>query len=158
MPILNGFGKLVELIMENKAALMGMVTVMGTLAVLSVAASVAKMWGTLVGMLGPVGMGLAVGATALMIGGIAVAAGSLSSVKDGFAPSSKGPFTITDNYGSMAKTTPGDNLQVGPGAGAKASTQPVVIQNNWDAFAASNGNGRRGLGGTQALQASPTFA
>ena len=58
----------------------------------------------------------------------------------------------------MARTTPGDNLQVGPKTGAGVQSQPIVVQNNWDAFAASNGNGRRGLGGTQSLQASPTFA
>ena len=100
-----------------------------------------------------IGIPLAFGAAA----GIYAMVRSAPKVKDGFAPSSKGPFTITDNYGAMATTTPGDNVQVGPNS-AKASTQPVVIQNNWDAFAASNGNGRRGLGGTQSLQASPTFA
>ena len=86
-----------------------------------------------------------------------ISAAKSKTVKDGFAPSSKGPFTIMDNYGGMATTTPGDNVQVGPSS-ARASAQPVVIQNNWDAFAASNGNGRKGLGGTQSLQASPTFA
>ena len=158
MPVLDGFGNLVSLIMESKGAMIGLVIVMGSLAVLSVISSIAKMWGTLVGTMGPVGVGIAVGATVLMMAGIAAAASSMSSVKDGYAPSSRGPFTISDNYGAMARTTPGDNLQVGPGSGGGASAQPVVIQNNWDAFAASNGNGRRGLGGTQALQASPTFA
>lgn len=43
-------------------------------------------------------------------------------------------------------------------SGNDNNTQPIIIQNNWDAFAASNGNGRRGLGGTQNLQATPTFA
>jgi len=42
--------------------------------------------------------------------------------------------------------------------GGGGSAQPVIIQNNWDAFAASSGRGRKGLGGTQDLQASPTFA
>ena len=56
--------------------------------------------------------------------------GDVVKVKDGFAPQSKGPFTIMDNYGGMAKTTPGDNLQVGPGVGAKAAPQPIVVQNN----------------------------
>ena len=102
-----------------------------------------------------IGIPLAFGAAA----GLYAMVRSAPKVKDGFAPSSKGPFTITDNYGAMATTTPGDSLQAtGGGGGAKASSQPVVIQNNWDAFAASNGNGRKGLGGTQSLQASPTFA
>ena len=47
--------------------------------------------------------------------------------------------------------------QMGFGGGG-GSAQPVIIQNNWDAFAASSGRGRKGLGGTQDLQASPTFA
>ena len=82
----------------------------------------------------------------------------IAMVKDGMAPSSKGPFTIMDNYGGMARTTPGDNLQVGPGVGTQAAPAPIVIKNTFDAFAAANGNGRKGLGGAQELQASPTFA
>jgi hypothetical protein len=35
-------------------------------------------------------------------------------VGDGVAPSSKGPFTITDKYGATAVTTQGDNLAVSP--------------------------------------------
>lgn len=46
--------------------------------------------------------------------------------------------------------------QMGFGGGG-GSNQPIIINNTWDAFAASNSRGRRGLGGTQELQASPTF-
>ena len=46
--------------------------------------------------------------------------------------------------------------QMGFGSGG-GSNQPIIINNTWDAFAASNSRGRRGLGGTQELQASPTF-
>jgi hypothetical protein len=35
-------------------------------------------------------------------------------VEDGIAPSSKGPFTITDSYGAMAITKKGDGLAVSP--------------------------------------------
>jgi hypothetical protein len=35
-------------------------------------------------------------------------------VGDGIAPSNKGPFTITDKYGSTAMTSHGDNLAVSP--------------------------------------------
>lgn len=35
-------------------------------------------------------------------------------VQDGIAPSSKGPFTITDSYGSTAMTAEGDHLAVSP--------------------------------------------
>jgi hypothetical protein len=43
--------------------------------------------------------------------------GSIKSavgVQDGIAPSSKGPFTITDKYGATAVTAQGDNLAVSP--------------------------------------------
>ena len=48
--------------------------------------------------------------------------------------------------------------QMGFGGGGGGSAQPIIIKNTFDAFAASNGNGRKGLGGTQEMQASPTFA
>jgi hypothetical protein len=35
-------------------------------------------------------------------------------VEDGIAPSSKGPFTITDKFGAMAVTSPGDSLFASP--------------------------------------------
>ena len=104
---------------------------------------------------GPVGIGFSLAGVAALAGAATAIA---AKVKDGIAPSSKGPFTIMDNYGGMARTTPGDNLQVGPGVGAQAAPAPIVIKNTFDAFAAANGNGRKGLGGAQELQASPTFA
>jgi len=125
------------------------------LAAISMVTAVAKIFGENA-KAGPiVGTIAALAGVAALFGAVAM---SKQKVRDGIAPASKGPFTITDNYGGMATTTPGDNLQVGPKVGAKSSPTPIVIQNNWDAFAASNGNGRRGLGGTQEMQASPTFA
>ncbi len=158
MPAVTAFGSIVEFLSESKVAMIGLVGIMAVLATLSVAASIANIMSSF-GMV-PFGIGIPLGIAAVagMIAMVGAAASSVPKVKDGFSPSSKGPFTIMDNYGGMAKTTPGDNLQVGPGASAKSSSQPIVVQNNWDAFAASNGNGRKGLGGTQSLQASPTFA
>ena len=50
---------------------------------------------------------------ALLAGaGAGIAAGA--TVGDGMAPSSKGPFTITDSYGATAVTTAGDNVVVSP--------------------------------------------
>ena len=80
------------------------------------------------------------------------------NTQDGIAPASRGPFTVMDSFGATAITARGDGLAVSPNINKTPPSQPIVIQNNWDAFQASNGNGRRGLGGTQALQASPTFA
>ena len=64
-------------------------------------------------------LGLAVPA---IIAGVALLGGSLAAmyaeskqqVKDGIAPSSKGPFTITDSFGATAITARGDSLAVSP--------------------------------------------
>ena len=174
LPVVEFFGKIFETIAGMSGLLTPLVGIMTALAAYatifaaqSALAAVAAAGGLIPMMtkailsiwtgamsLGPVGLIAGAVGVAAMMGMIMSAK---TKVKDGFAPSSKGPFTIMDNYGGMAETTPGDNVQVGPSS-AKASAQPVVIQNNWDAFAASNGNGRKGLGGTQSLQASPTFA
>ena len=58
-----------------------------------------------------------------VIAGIAAAMGAFDSAKseatqpvqDGIAPASKGPFTVTDKYGAMAMTAPGDSLGAAPG-------------------------------------------
>lgn len=64
--------------------------------------------------LGPVGFALAGGATAALLTAVAKSSATAQSVEDGIAPSSKGPFTIMDNYGGMAVTTQGDNLVATP--------------------------------------------
>jgi hypothetical protein len=57
-------------------------------------------------------------ATAGIIAGTVAAAGIIygtyQMVKDGIAPSSNGPFTITDKYGATAVTANGDGLAVSP--------------------------------------------
>ena len=135
-------------------ALGAMVLVQKVLAISSMITAIAKIFEKNA-KFGPVGIGLSLAGVAALFGVVGAVA---AKVKDGIAPSSQGPFTIMDNYGGMARTTPGDNLQVGPGVGAQASPAPIVIKNTFDAFAAANGNGRKGLGGAQELQASPTFA
>ena len=168
LPVVEFMGKIFETIAGMSGLLIPLVGVMAALAtgaalfaikaagglVPMMTKAVLSIWSSLAQI--PFGIGLAMAgvATAAMIGMIS---SNKSKVKDGFAPSSKGPFTITDNYGGMAETTPGDNVQVGPSS-AKASSQPIVVQNSWDAFAASSSRGKKGLGGTQALQATPTFA
>jgi len=70
-------------------------------------------------------MGIAAAALVVATGGTALpalaafaTAGGLTAivqeVQDGVAPSSKGPFTITDSYGATAVTTSGDNVVVSP--------------------------------------------
>ena len=163
MPIVEGFGAMVEFLSENERIAKGLVgVVLGlavaqkTLAIMSLATSTAKIFGENA-KFGPVGLALSLAAIGGMIGAISA---TTQAVQDGIAPPDKGPFTITDRFGATAVTAKGDGLAVSPNIsqGSSAPPQPIIIQNNWDAFAASNGNGRRGLGGTQALQASPTFA
>ena len=148
------FASMPEVIGFIVGALGALVVVQKVLAIRSMIMAVAEIFkGN--AKFGPVGIGFSLAGVAALAG----AAGAImTKVKDGVAPASKGPFTIMDNYGGMAQTTVGDNLQVGPGAGAQAAPAPIVIKNTFDAFAASNGNGRKGLGGTQEMQASPTFA
>lgn len=160
LPIVEGFGNLVQFIMESKLLLGGLVVVMGVLAALSIVAAIANIFQSLAKIPFGLGIPIAIGAVVGILALIGAAAASVQSAKDGMAPASKGPFTIMDNYGGMAKTTPGDNLQVGPEVGSGgASSAPIVIQNSISPFAMANGGKpRRGLGGVQELQASPTMA
>lgn len=61
----------------------------------------------------------------LAVAGAAVAGVSslIQKTEDGLAPSSKGPFTITDKFGAMAVTKEGDSLAVSPNirAGSQAA-------------------------------------
>lgn len=163
LPIVAGFGSIVESLSTNKeltiglvGAIAGLVVAQKALALYSLVASTAKIFGENA-KFGPIGLGIAATMIAGMIAAIATAR---QEVQDGIAPPGGGPFTITDRFGATAITAAGDGIAVSPNInrGNMPSSQPIVIQNNWDAFQASNGNGRRGLGGTQSLQASPTFA
>lgn len=80
--------------------------------------------------LGALGViGATTGGAAAVAGGVGLAAGvgTAALVSDGMAPSSKGPFTITDSYGATAITTAGDNVVVSPnvnsGGGGITSAQ-----------------------------------
>jgi hypothetical protein len=59
-------------------------------------------------MFGPVGA--IIGAITGFLGGI----GIQQTVMDGIAPSSRGPFTITDSFGATAITAQGDGIAVSP--------------------------------------------
>jgi len=136
-------------------ALGALVVVQKMLAVRTMIMAVAEIFKGNAG-LGPLGIAASIAGVAALAG---AATAMTAKVKDGIAPASRGPFTVRDNYGAIMQTTPGDALGTSPNIGkSSGASQPIVIQNNWDAFAASNGNGRKGLGGTQEMQASPTFA
>ena len=66
-------------------------------------------------------------AGAAIVGGIAYL--NSQKVEDGIAPSSKGPFTITDNYGATAITAAGDGLAVSPNinrGGGNTDLSPMI--------------------------------
>lgn len=154
IPVVEAFGNFVGFIAESKFLLSSLVGILGVLAIKSIITAVAQIFGSSFA-LGPVGFALA----AAGVAGLYASIGSAEQqVADGIAPPGGGPFKITDKFGATAVTAAGDGIAVSPNINKTPPSQPIVIQNNWDAFQASNGNGRRGLGGTQALQASPTFA
>ncbi len=154
IPVVEAFGNFVGFIAESKFLLSSLVGILGALAIKSIITAVAQIFGSSFA-LGPVGFALA----AAGVAGLYASIGSAEQqVADGIAPPGGGPFKITDKFGATAVTAAGDGIAVSPNINKTPPSQPIVIQNNWDAFQASNGNGRRGLGGTQALQASPTFA
>lgn len=154
LPIVEAFGTLVGFIAESKIALTGLVGILGALAIKSIITAVAQIFSSSFA-LGPLGGALAGAGVAALYASIGSAE---QQVADGIAPPGGGPFKITDKFGATAVTAAGDGIAVSPNINKTPPSQPIVIQNNWDAFQASNGNGRRGLGGTQSLQASPTFA
>jgi hypothetical protein len=110
-----------------------------------------------------------------VIAGIAAAMGAFDSAKseatqpvqDGIAPASKGPFTITDKYGAMAMTAPGDSLGAAPGlsrgGGGGMDITPMVsaineVRNAINALASKSGDVHldgqkvgKTLGGVKAL-------
>jgi hypothetical protein len=68
------------------------------------------------GLLGAVG-GFLIGGIPGAVIGLMGGAGSVmayQAVSDGIAPSSRGPFTITDSFGSTAITAQGDGIAVSP--------------------------------------------
>jgi hypothetical protein len=71
------------------------------------------------------------------LAGLAAAAGAIAlvrsasqSVEDGIAPSSKGPFTITDKFGATAITKTGDGLAVSPNISKGADNSGMIAAIN----------------------------
>ena len=113
-PLIDGFAKVVGFLAESKILASALVGVMVTLTALSIAKSIADIMSSF-GMV-PFGIGVPLGIAA--VAGLLAAVGSgvalAQNVQDGIAPSSKGPFTITDSYGGMAVTAQGDSIMASP--------------------------------------------
>ena len=75
------------------------------------------------------GLSLGIGAAAVGAGA-AVGGVTTALVNDGMAPSSKGPFTITDSYGATAVTTAGDNVVVSPNVNSGGDSGITSVQAN----------------------------
>jgi hypothetical protein len=149
-PIIEGFASLVSNATLLKSVMTGLVAVTTFMAIKSIVTAIASLY-TSLGLLGPIGVGLAAAAVAGMF---ATMASAKQKVADGIAPASKGPFTITDRYGAMAVTTQGDNLAVSPNVNKAPQTQPIVINNTFSNFKSAAYNQ---LANTQLRQATPTF-
>lgn len=79
---------------------------------------------------GPMGLALSGAAVGGLFAALARAKSKSQTVQDGIAPSSKGPFTITDAYGATAITAKGDGLAVSPNitrGGEGASTRKMEM-------------------------------
>ena len=95
----------------------------------AVSTAVAQIWSGL-GGLPVIGIGLAAAAVTAMLSSIKKTSAAAQSVNDGIAPSSKGPFTITDAYGATAITAKGDGVAVSPNittGGSGASTRKMEM-------------------------------
>jgi len=97
------------------AALIPVIARMGFLVGLSVADATAKLTALSAATLG-IGTIVALAAAGAGIAYLynKVSEAKSQGVNDGIAPSSKGPFTITDSYGATAITAKGDGLAVSP--------------------------------------------
>ena len=113
-PILDGFASLVGFLAQSKVGAAALAGVITSLAVVSLIASIANIYKTFSMIPFGAGIPLAIAASAGLIATIGSAVSNIQSVQDGIAPSSKGPFTITDAYGAMAVTAKGDSIVASP--------------------------------------------
>lgn len=165
MPVVDAFGRMVSFIAESKlllGSLVGIVTALGVAATVFAIKSLVTAIGSIFAgtmSLGPFGIPLAIGAVAGLMAAVAAASTAVPMAEGGIVkPRPGGTLATIGEAGQPEAVVPLNKAkQMGFGGGG-GSAQPVIIQNNWDAFAASSGRGRKGLGGTQDLQASPTFA
>jgi hypothetical protein len=77
-------------------------------------------------------------AAGILLAGAAIGAiySAVQKPKDGIAPSSKGPFTITDAYGATAVTAKGDGIAVSPNINKESSSPSFDLSTITDAISA----------------------
>lgn len=126
-PIIDGFAQLVGFIASSKVGLVALAGVFSTLAALSIAKAITDTISSFAASGIPFAAIGGIAAAAGIIGMVASAKSQVQSVNDGIAPSSKGPFTITDSYGAMAMTAKGDNLAVSPNISKGGSSDSKML-------------------------------
>ena len=118
-PALSGLATIIGYMVEGLKAMIVPLTVIGGIMYRNaIRAKAGAIMNVIKGAWSALG-GLPVVGPALALAAIAGGIGYIKSqkVQDGIAPSSKGPFTITDSYGAMATTTAGDSLMASPNVG-----------------------------------------
>jgi len=118
-PALSGLATIIGYMVEGLKAMIIPLTVIGGIMYKNaIRAKAGAIMNVIKGAWSALG-GLPVVGPALALATIAGAVGYVKSqkIQDGIAPSSKGPFTITDSYGAMATTTAGDSLMASPNVG-----------------------------------------
>jgi len=166
LPIVDKFGEMVQYLTESRLVLGGLVGIFSALGAVAAVFAVKSLIGAITSIytslaLIPFGLGipLAIGAVAGIMTAVSKSKSAVKMAQGGIVkPRPGGTLATIGEAGQPEAVVPLNKAkQMGFGGGG-GSAQPVIIQNNWDAFAASSGRGRKGLGGTQDLQASPTFA
>jgi hypothetical protein len=107
-----GFGQLIKVAKVFKALEIG--SAIASAAKAAFSSPLAMVTGGLAGL----------GILGVLTGAI-MAATNVQNVEDGTAPASKGPFTITDAYGSTAVTTAGDGVVVSPNIKQESINRPT---------------------------------
>ena len=118
-------------IAENAWLVYGAIAAISAISLYKLVASLATATAQMVALgvfANPLGALAALSAGVLIMAGIGGAiskfVGSTTpQVQDGYADSSRGPFTITDSFGATAITTPGDNLAVSPNVGLRGANR-----------------------------------
>ena len=114
LPVVEAFGSIVAFLAESKAltgALIGITVALAvaskTMAAIQMVAAVAKIFGESA-KAGPiVGTIAALAGVAALVGAVAMVR---NTVKDGFAPASKGPFTITNETTKLSTRARGRQM------------------------------------------------
>jgi len=131
-PILSGIATVVGYIVEGFKVMAPAIAVIGgALALLNAKLIFGAIMSVIKGAWSALGSIPFIGPI-LALSAIAGGVGYIKSqkVQDGIAPSSKGPFTITDSYGAMATTTKGDSLMASPNVGKGGTGGTTIIDNS----------------------------